>query len=220
MDEEKLTKTHLESLSTHDLLEIADDYGVDIPAGLNRRFIIGELLEMAEDNARYAVKTAALADSAMPIPEESLPESYNETRITVLLRDPGWIYIYWDFHTSKFNTLFDNPNFDSFFLRVNTFSREDSSQLLDFFDVEVGATDRKWYVRLSDKKNYYRVDLFCRIKQEKDRILAASSVHGVRLENTLGTPENTRKRKSPILELSGISELRKTHLRNHRQSFG
>lgn len=219
MDEERLTKTHLESLSTQELLEIADDYGVDIPTGLNRRFIIGELLELAEDNARYTIKTTALADAAMPLPEENLPETYNETRITVLLRDPEWIYIYWDFYTSKYTALVENPDFEGFFLRINTFSREDPTKNLELFDVDVGPADRKWYVRLSDKKNFYRVDLYCRIAHKDDRILAASNMQGIRSENTLGTSQCTRKRKSPLLELSGISELRKMHLRNHRQSF-
>ena len=49
MDNSVLTRTYLETLSTSDLIALADDYGIDIPPELNRRFIIAELLEAAED---------------------------------------------------------------------------------------------------------------------------------------------------------------------------
>ncbi|MEE0998901.1 MAG: hypothetical protein UIH41_04470 [Treponemataceae bacterium] len=44
-----VSRTYLESLSTADLISLADEYGIDIPENLNRRFIIGELLEAVED---------------------------------------------------------------------------------------------------------------------------------------------------------------------------
>ena len=45
-----ISRTYLESLSTADLISLADEYGIDIPEELNRRFIIGELLEVIEDS--------------------------------------------------------------------------------------------------------------------------------------------------------------------------
>ena len=49
MDTMLVSRTYLESLSTADLISLADEYGIDIPENLNRRFIIGELLEAVED---------------------------------------------------------------------------------------------------------------------------------------------------------------------------
>ncbi len=219
MDSVPLNKAYLESLSTRDLLDLADDHGVDIPEGLNRRLIIGELLEMAEENERFSSPATNLAEADMPEPEEGLPESYNETRITAMIRDPAWIFVYWDFHANLFSTHVDNPEFESFFLRVNTFSRDDSSKLLDFFDIDVGIHDRKWYIHLSDYRNLCRVDLYCRASGEQSRLLAASGLKGIRPGNSIGIKGSSRRRNPPLLDLSGLSELRSTHFRNHRQSF-
>ena len=43
----RLTRAKLETLSSAELLEIADEYGIDAPDDLNRQFIIGDLLELA-----------------------------------------------------------------------------------------------------------------------------------------------------------------------------
>ena len=51
MEQNFLSRTYLETLSTADLISLADDYGIDIPDDLNRRFIIGELLEFADELA-------------------------------------------------------------------------------------------------------------------------------------------------------------------------
>ena len=49
MSDTKLSRAYLETLPSADLIALADDFGIDIPENLNRRFIIGELLEAAED---------------------------------------------------------------------------------------------------------------------------------------------------------------------------
>ena len=49
METPVLSRQKLESFSTQDLLDLADDYGIDIPEDLNRRFIIEEILESVEE---------------------------------------------------------------------------------------------------------------------------------------------------------------------------
>jgi len=41
MEQTPLSRAYLESLSTSDLVSLAEEYGIDVPEGLNRRFIIG-----------------------------------------------------------------------------------------------------------------------------------------------------------------------------------
>jgi hypothetical protein len=43
MENKSFTLAYLETLSSADLIALADDYGIDIPDNLNRRFIIGKL---------------------------------------------------------------------------------------------------------------------------------------------------------------------------------
>jgi hypothetical protein len=47
MDELHLTRAGLESMSTAELVRVADSFGIDIPPGLDRVFVIEELLDLA-----------------------------------------------------------------------------------------------------------------------------------------------------------------------------
>src|SRR5574344_1425139 len=79
MEKKFLSRQYLESISTADLISLADDYGIDIPDNLNRRFIIGELLEVADE-----MENEKKADSNVQIKKDinvpdKLPPSYKET---------------------------------------------------------------------------------------------------------------------------------------------
>jgi hypothetical protein len=89
MEQSPMGRVHLESLSTPDLVRLADEYGIDIPEGLNRRFIIGELLDAVEENDRQERESSLVTEGDFIIPADVLPETYNETQISVLMRDPG-----------------------------------------------------------------------------------------------------------------------------------
>ncbi|HOT62951.1 MAG TPA: DUF4912 domain-containing protein [Treponemataceae bacterium] len=219
MEKATLTKPYLETLSTRDLVALAEEVGIDIPEGLNRRFIIGELLEISEDARRAEAEGLQLADAEFSASVEALPETYNETRVTVLLRDPGWIFVYWDFHTTVFSSITGNHRFETFFLRVNSLDPAAVEQTRDFFDVEVGTHDRKWYVHLSSGERACRVDLYARNAQEKEQLLARSSAIVVPVSRAFEAPFPVDRRQPPLVELSGITALRKEHFRNHRQSF-
>jgi hypothetical protein len=47
MDELHLTRADLESMTTTELVRVADSFGIDIPPGLDRVFVIEELLDLA-----------------------------------------------------------------------------------------------------------------------------------------------------------------------------
>ncbi len=219
MEQLPLGRAHLESLSTSDLVRLADEHGIDIPEGLNRRFIIGELLELGEENLRAASDSALVIDGEFTIPADILPETYNETQITLLMRDPGWVFVYWDFHTTLLTAVTGNHRFESFFLRVNSLSGDEPRKTLDYFDVDVGIHDRKWYIHLSDRKQACRVDLYSRNTQEKEQLLARSAELIIPPGGSGELNGTAKKRIPPLIELSGIVELRKNHFRNHRQSF-
>ncbi len=219
MDNTPLGRAYLETLSTTDLVRLADDYGIDIPEGLNRRFIIGELLEADEESTADRVDPSALVETEYVAPPDVLPETYNENQITVLLRDPGWVFVCWDFQTNLINALTGNHHFESFFLRVNFLSAAKPSTVLDFFDVDVGLGDRKWYVHLSGHAPACRIDLYCRYQQEKEELIIRSAELPLPASAISDPAAMVKRRSSPLVELSGIAELRKNHFRNHRQSF-
>ena len=96
MEKKFLTRQYLETLSSADLMALADDYDIDVPADLNRRFVIGELLEIAEE--LNSAKDNEMIISSESVTEDSveLPKSYNETFMDVVLRNPAWAFVYWD----------------------------------------------------------------------------------------------------------------------------
>jgi len=47
-----VSRTWLESLSTAELIKLADSFGIDIPHGLERIFIIEELLEYSNTSVQ------------------------------------------------------------------------------------------------------------------------------------------------------------------------
>ena len=55
MNEEPINRASLEKLSFSDLVQLADEYGVDVPEDLDRRFLIAELLELAEESNKRQV---------------------------------------------------------------------------------------------------------------------------------------------------------------------
>ena len=50
MENKVITRAYLETLSFSDLKKLADEYGVDVPEDLDRRFLLCELLEIAEES--------------------------------------------------------------------------------------------------------------------------------------------------------------------------
>ena len=45
----KLSRGFLETLSSIELIRLADEYGIDIPDDLSRQFIIGDLIQLGEE---------------------------------------------------------------------------------------------------------------------------------------------------------------------------
>ena len=77
----RLTRAKLETLSSSELLEIADEYGIDAPDDLNRQLIIGDLLELASEleKPEKPKETIVLSDQEEEVINvNTLPESYKK----------------------------------------------------------------------------------------------------------------------------------------------
>ena len=53
METENINRAYLETLSFSDLSKLADEYGVDVPEDLDRRFLICELLDIVEESKLF-----------------------------------------------------------------------------------------------------------------------------------------------------------------------
>ncbi len=219
MENLELSKNYLETLPSAELIALADDFGIDIPENLSRRFIIGELLEIL-DEINPKLSSDSKNDSVNDEGLNSFPLSYNETQISVVLKNPAWVFVYWDIHEDELNKVKNTAGFTSLCLRIAFFPDNlEGTKASDTFDLSVSFTDRAQYILLPAGDKYLRVDLVAEFKNASAQTLAFSRkipVPSISDKNWMPVPE---MRISPVLELSGFKELLKTHYTNHRHSF-
>lgn len=222
MQNDKLTRAYLETLSFSDLVILADNYGIDVPENLNRSFLIAELIEVTEELEKIAEEPEmVVTDEEAVIPEDpnKLPDFYNSTEVEILLRNPAWAFVYWNISESDIQAL-SKGFITQLMLRVCSFSEKDQQNPDDAFNIQISMDDREQYVLLPAGKQYFRIDLLCSIDDVVD-ILASSNV----LEMPEGTTRlaNIHPGKvsdmSKIMELSGMKELLFNQYENHRESF-
>lgn len=211
-----LSRSYLETLAIDDLVRLGDNFGVDIPLALNRSLIIGELLEMQED---FRANSPDISESGADDALEGWASSYNETRVNILLRNPGWLFAFWDFNAHEFADCTHKRGFESFGLRVSFFDDASLATSRNSFDTAVSSSDRKWYIHIPEQDCFCRADLLVMNRFERDFVLAQSNAvflppaAGIDLHNDENDDE------PPLLSLSGIDELKRKYRRCHRQSF-
>ena len=105
MEDEKISRAYLETLSFSDLVKLADEYGVDVPEDLDRRLLIGELLELSEENKHGEEQNMIISAGEGSCQDVNLPKSYNETQISCVLRNPVWAFVFWDLSETDINML-------------------------------------------------------------------------------------------------------------------
>jgi len=166
-----VTRAYLKSLTTDDLIKMADNLGVDVPFDLDRIFIIEEILDIIrEEEERSSLSPEIeMVDSGI---NESvpLPRQYNITFIKVLVRDPLWAFVLWEIKSQDKEQLEKSQDFSGYYLKVSPVggSTAGSSQprtsgrdfhpnkadnvsrsILDaegVFTVPVGTEDNAWYL--------------------------------------------------------------------------
>lgn len=201
MDECLLTRTHLESLTGRELSLLADKAGMEILPGLDRAFIIEKILE-AEGNGESGPGRGEAPLSAVKfICLAPLPRQYNITYIKTLLRDPLWVFVFWEIRDKDRELYAGRHDFEGYFLRV--FQVEKASGQGADFTVSVGLEDTAWYLDFPPGPASFLVELCARLK-EGPRVLAVSKPFS--LPALLGPPDAGLPR-SPLADLSALDEL-------------
>jgi hypothetical protein len=173
MDEVRLTRDGLNSLSTSELVKLADAYGIEIPPGLERVFIIEELLDMVqEDTEREEGEICPVAGAEFPETAE-LPKQYNITFLEVMIRDPLWVFVFWEIksHDKEFHE--KAPDFGGYCLRVIPLEWNRTDRKENPFTVSVGMDDNAWYLGFPPAEGRYRVEL-CVIRGNEEIVLVVS----------------------------------------------
>ena len=123
-----------------------------------------------------------------------LPQSYGTTSITLIARDPFWIYAYWEIAASSIEAARNQFGFDAD--RASCVLRVYDVSLIDFngtnankwFDLEVGPYVNNWYINLWNDNVSYCADLGLRFPDGSFFTLARS--------NIVTTPRQTQSWRS------------------------
>lgn len=216
---ENLSREYLETLSSAELIRLADEYGVDIPDDLDRQFIIGDLLEFADELAsdeRYR-ESVVLSDTGQVMNVNVLPDSYNENRVNVTLRNPASIFVWWDLSEYSLKQLNDASG--NLRLSVNFFESRDDLKPCDSFEIKISDKERSRYVIIPSDKRFVRVDLMCEIGG-REEMLAFSQKISLPVFSDFMTLHPGEKLKIPrAMELSGALDLLHEHYNEYRNSF-
>lgn len=189
-----MTRERLQALSEEVLKEIAERECIYNNEDSSKDELIELILDALEEDRseRNSTNNAAirlehkkyeiLKDDEINLltkDDYPLPEYYNDTRIVILLRDPLWVYAYWDLSKTQVQNLREEPFFEGFFLRVNLFHGEqlENSKVLDFFDIPVEENDNSWYINLNRTGIDYCVELRCRVMHSDQLLAISNTVH-------------------------------------------
>ncbi|MDR0512239.1 MAG: DUF4912 domain-containing protein [Treponema sp.] len=163
-------RVRLESLSTKDLIKMADSFGVEIPLDLDRIFIIEELLDIISSsnheesssditaNFLGETQTQAETDVASLVEPVPLPKQYNITFIDVLIRDPFWAFVFWEIKAQDKEYYEKSEDFEGYYLKVSplkvqTAQKDETGkakgEAQGVFTVTINANDTTWYLGLS-----------------------------------------------------------------------
>ena len=209
-----LTRAYLESLTTNDLLEIADGMGLDTSNNPDRVLLIEELLEVAsQDEDRVPDSQGPEVPGPALIEPVPLPKQYNISFIKVMIRDPLWAFVFWEIKASDKEQFEKADYFDGYYLKVSHLEGKGVPSQFgneELFKVPVKPEDTARYLSLlpafEEKTSWadmsqFKVE-FCASLAGVETVLASSSP--VKLPGLLELPSASGL--PPVLRLSGYGD--------------
>lgn len=210
----------LHSMATDSLIEIARRLGLELPEGLERPFIIEEILD-AQDDDQSSTLSGSLstlsgvdslpaegqegADQASQAEAPRLCETrYNENFIQAILKDPSWAYLTWDLKEDEYRHM-DESEGKTFAIRVLELASplDPAKNALSWFDLTIAPEDGEWYVNLPEDGMSYVFELGSSTAHER-KILARSNIVQTPKLRRLQDFERLPKATKALLELSGF----------------
>ncbi|MCR4949616.1 MAG: DUF4912 domain-containing protein [Treponema sp.] len=218
MNEETLDCASLEKLSFSDLVQLADEYGVDVPEDLDRRFLIAELLELSEESNHFdeeMIVASEYEEGASVV----LSGNFNETQVSCVLRNPAWLFVFWNINDVDSARLKETPG-GSLKLRICSLANPKDLKPEEAFEVQTSSQSQEQYVLIPKGTKYVKVELVF-VTPGAGEVLAFSPVvtvpQGSALVNDLQPGRDMDF--SPVIELSGMKEILTEQYKNHRHSF-
>ena len=209
-----VSRFKLESLSTNELIKLADTHGIDIPPGLERIFIIEELLDiMNTDNKEEPEESIEINPT---FPETAvLPKQYNISFIEVIIRDPLWVFVFWEIKGHDRETAENADDFNGYFLRIIPLDENgaEPKSKENSFTVSISPDDCARYIGLAENTSAdidshqpgcYVIKLGVLRGDTEHHITSSPPFFMPRLSENETISELN---KNPLMHLSGIQDL-------------
>jgi uncharacterized protein len=204
----------LSAMSSDSLFDLARSMGLELPPGLERPFVLEEILDLADSSlddepdealdAELSKFDATLMPTGKPLTDSLHSIRYNETRFVVLLKDPAWAYLYWDIKADP-PTSVEEPEPRSYLIRVLELATpfDPSQNAISWFEFSVSGRDGDWHVNLPEDGTSYVFELV-QIHERRKKLLARSNVISVPRLKQFDDFRQLSEQTQRLYELSGL----------------
>jgi hypothetical protein len=203
-----VTRHWLESLSTEQLIKLADSFAIDIPPELERIFIIEEILEVSNVDKQ---ETTDDMEENHSYPETApLPKQYNISYIEVIIRDPLWVFVFWEIKKHDRELHENADDFNGYCLRVIPLDKNGKEKSPDEnpFTVSVGAEDCARYLGIVEHSAHnpdcYVIQLCV---NRGDNLLTIAVSQAFSLPKPYDNDIIANLSRNSLIRLSGIGDL-------------
>jgi len=109
----------------------------------------------AEETKYYTGPVVQKFQEARPF---EFPQGYGDNRIIIMVRDPYWIYAYWEINDKRRSEIKADIGEEEF-NRAKECLRVYDVENWDYFDIEINGGIRNWYIRIPSPNRTYCVDI-------------------------------------------------------------
>ena len=176
---------NIESLSDNELRNIAQQEDLEYWNSLSREELIEGLEHLYDEDDDKSFDgitgsskkkfvntlTDVQSDNVLSLPGvESLPETYNDTSIHMILKDFNWAYVFWSLSSQQLSELEESG---AYLILRNTRLDADDQKVAEY-DIDVSLTDTSWTVELPYLGFKYRVSLVA-VSEGNESVICSST---------------------------------------------
>ena len=216
-----MTKDRLRTLSVQELAQIAEQGQIHVLQDMDKEALVSVIFEALEEERLDREETNNLTiqieakkftvsqDQELFLDfgkDVELPERYEETRLALMLRDPSWVFCYWDIEDRIRNELSSDPDYAGLVLRVIELAAADWSRdsIVDWFDIPIQFGDLSRYINLPSEDSFYGIEIHAQLG-EKEALVARSNIVSSSRDYVAPSRGDDNSIRDQLIELSGFS---------------
>jgi hypothetical protein len=184
-----MTREELAGKTKKELVEIAKTFGIKGTSKLTRDDLIEHIMlldppfsanpELHDEISQHLETTLAvnnplytqpplpehLTGVAVFDPEHYIPPDYQDTRLVLMVRDPYWLYSYWNINaeTRMHLTASSGQKFEELHLILRVYDvtdiKFDGTNSNYYFDIDLHHMTNNWYINVANPNRSFCVDL-------------------------------------------------------------